>query len=97
MIPGAFMGSLLGLSGQWVLNRFDKQPAPASKAAKPPGPWQKVADSGWMPIQSLSDDKYADMLKERQLKLQAEISVIDDDIIRLRKMKEESLSVDSKK
>ncbi|THC90031.1 hypothetical protein EYZ11_010518 [Aspergillus tanneri] len=48
---------------------------------------QRIADSKWMPLKSLSDDDYRDMLNEKLLSIEAEMAIIDEKIEELEKAK----------
>ncbi|THZ03859.1 hypothetical protein D6C95_03549 [Aureobasidium pullulans] len=78
-IPGAIMFSLFGFLGQTVSNRFDKSDLPVSDEPQL-NFWQKFASLKWMPVTVLNDGEYENMLRERQLKLEAEIALVDERI-----------------
>ncbi|THX25190.1 hypothetical protein D6D12_07128 [Aureobasidium pullulans] len=78
-IPGAIMFSLFGFIGQTVSNRFDKSDMPVSDEPQL-NFWQKFASLKWMPVTVLNDGEYENMLRERQLKLEAEIALVDERI-----------------
>ncbi|THZ84227.1 hypothetical protein D6C84_04316 [Aureobasidium pullulans] len=78
-IPGAIMFSLFGFLGQTVSNRFDKSDMPVSDEPQL-NFWQKFASLKWMPVTVLNDGEYENMLRERQLKLEAEIALVDERI-----------------
>jgi hypothetical protein len=78
-IPGAIMFSLFGFVGQTASNYYDKTDMPASDELQL-NFWQKFAGLKWMPVQVLKDGEYEDMLRERQLKLEAEIALVDERI-----------------
>ncbi|KAI4716688.1 hypothetical protein E4T48_07163 [Aureobasidium sp. EXF-10727] len=79
VIPGAIMFSLFGFLGQTVSNHYDKTDVPASDEPQL-NFWQKFASLKWMPVTVLKDGEYEDMLRERQLKLEAEIALVDERI-----------------
>ncbi|KAI4754181.1 hypothetical protein E4T52_13676 [Aureobasidium sp. EXF-3400] len=78
-IPGAIMFSLFGFIGQTASNYYDKTDMPVSDEPQL-NFWQKFAGLKWMPVQVLKDGEYEDMLRERQLKLEAEIALVDERI-----------------
>ncbi|KAI5205124.1 hypothetical protein E4T39_03161 [Aureobasidium subglaciale] len=78
-IPGAIMFSFFGFIGQTVANRFDKTDLPASDEPRL-NFWQRFASLKWMPVTVLDDSEYEHMLRERQLKLEAEIALVDERI-----------------
>jgi hypothetical protein len=77
------MFSLFGFLGQTAVNRYDKSDMPL-----PDGPqlnfWQRFASLKWMPVTVLDDVEYEDMLREKQLKLEAEIALVDERIALLK-------------
>jgi len=48
---------------------------------------QQIADSRWVPLRSLSDEEYRNMLSEKLLGIEAEIAIIDEKIQELEKLK----------
>lgn len=46
---------------------------------------QRMADSKWIPLRTLSDQEYRGMLDEKLLSVEAEIALIDDKIQELEK------------
>jgi hypothetical protein len=55
----------------------------ANTTRKPFMQW--MADSKWIPLRSLSDQEYRDMLSEKLLSIEAEIALLDDKIEELEK------------
>lgn len=53
---------------------------------------QRMADSKWIPLKSLSDDDYKAMLNEKVLSIETEMALIDDKIEELQKSKSEEPS-----
>lgn len=45
---------------------------------------ERIAESKWIPIRSLSDEQYKQMLNEKLLAVEVEIALIDDRIEELR-------------
>ncbi|KAJ5770319.1 uncharacterized protein N7511_002370 [Penicillium nucicola] len=82
LVPGTIIFSLLGFCGQSVFNRVDAwQMANANVPSKPL--MQRMAESKWIPLRSLSDDEYRGMLGEKLLSIEAEIALLDDKIAEL--------------
>ena len=80
---------MLGYVGQSSYNAIDTwQMEHANNPSKPI--IQRIADSKWIPLRSLSDDDYRGMLSEKLLSIEAEISLIDDKIEELEKSKADS-------
>ena len=48
---------------------------------------QRMADSKWIPLKSLSDDDYRGILGEKLLSIEAEIALLDEKIAELEKFK----------
>jgi len=79
------MFSLFGCLGQIAQNSFSSQPA-----AEPKEPfWKRMAQSSWSPVTVMSDEQYADTLREKMLKVDVEVAVLDDKIAALRKQQQD--------
>ncbi|KAK6004994.1 hypothetical protein QM012_007773 [Aureobasidium pullulans] len=91
VIPGAIMFSLFGFLGQTVSNSYDKTGLPASDEPQL-NFWQRFASLKWMPVTVLKDGEYEDMLREKQLKLEAEIALVDERIQALKAQHAQTLS-----
>jgi hypothetical protein len=74
------MFTLFGAGGQHVYNKWTAAPAAEPKKNF----WRRMSDKSWTPFKVLTNDEYAEMLKEKMLKLDVEIAVIDDKIAGLR-------------
>ncbi|KAH0445592.1 hypothetical protein KCU90_g114, partial [Aureobasidium melanogenum] len=94
VIPGAIMFSLFGFFGQTVSNSYDKTDLPASDEPQM-NFWQRFASLKWMPVTVLKDGEYEDMLREKQLKLEAEIALVDERIAALKAQHAQALAKDS--
>lgn len=79
LVPGVVVFSLLGYIGQKSYNAIDawqmEQPDTPSKPII-----QRMADSKWIPLKSLSDSDYRGMLNEKILSIEAEIALVDEKI-----------------
>nr|POF14067.1 hypothetical protein CFP56_03091 [Quercus suber] len=85
VIPGVAMWSCFGGMGQWVANVWIGRDRTESKI-----PFvQRIASSKWSPIQVMTDDDYAKVLNERMLKVEVEISILDDKIAALKTQQQE--------
>lgn len=83
VLPGVLMFSLFGTAGQWMYNRLA---ASRIVDAEPKKSFlERVGERKWSPMKSLSNEEYAAMLRERQMKVDVEIAVIDDKIAALKK------------
>lgn len=82
-LPGALMFSIFGFAGQsiyeWLDDRHAVELSKESGSDKP-NVLQRAAGSKWTPFSVLSDADYSNMLKEKMLRLEAEIAIIDDRI-----------------
>lgn len=80
------MFSLLGYLGQSTYNAIDTwQMDQANTPSKPI--IQRIADSKWIPLKTLSDDDYKGILNEKVLSIEAEMALIDEKIDELEKAK----------
>ena len=94
IIPGTIMFTLFGSLGQTVFNALDarhsKQVASDIQAAaegKTLGKkrfWERVAEMKWSPLTAVSDEDYGNLLKEKLLRVEAEIALVDEEMERLR-------------
>jgi hypothetical protein len=77
------MFGLFGATGQYIYNRRD---------ARDPGPQLTTEEtvknswlnSRWSPVKVLTDTEYDEMLQEKLLRLNAQIALIDENIVALR-------------
>ncbi|KAL8630539.1 hypothetical protein Q9189_003749 [Teloschistes chrysophthalmus] len=46
--------------------------------------WRRVINSKWSPMKVLSDEEYERMLRQKLLRVDAEIAILDDDIAKAR-------------
>lgn len=89
VIPATLIFTLLGYAGQKGYNYLDarhtneKQLAHAEDRLPRKSFWQRVANSKYSPMKVLSDEEYEKMLKEKLVRMEAEIAVIDEDIAKL--------------
>lgn len=80
ILPAVAVFSLVGAGGQAIFNNMpsDTQEAPKQKG------W---LDSKWSPVTPLTDDEYHKFIDEKILKLDVEISLVDDKLAELRAAK----------
>lgn len=86
---GALRWGFYGLVGQYLFNIFDESHtsnlhAEAERTGPPPNILQRITRSKWSPMQELTNEKYEEILKERMLRLDAEIAIIEEDVKKLR-------------
>ncbi|KAI1212316.1 uncharacterized protein F4807DRAFT_457816 [Annulohypoxylon truncatum] len=79
IIPGILVFSTLGGAGEYLSQRFKNRSK--DNESKPKSSW---IDSKWSPVKRLTDEEYEKMLEEKILRINAEISIIDDNIASLR-------------
>ena len=72
--------------GQTIYNKLDAEYSEQvaaemqkEKEAKN-GLWNKVAEMKWSPMKKLSDEEYGNMLKERLLRVEADIALVDEEL-----------------
>ncbi|KAG0648811.1 hypothetical protein D0Z07_5051 [Hyphodiscus hymeniophilus] len=85
VLPGALMFGLFGAAGQALFNSADAKNLKQANA-----PERDLKDSWlnskWSPMKVLSDQEYEDMLREKLLRVNAEIALVDEKIEALRVM-----------
>ena len=90
LIPGAIVFSLLGYIGQSSYNAIDTwQMENTHRPSKPV--LQRMAESKWIPLKSLTDEDYRGILREKLLGIEADIALVDDKIQELEKAKFEDI------
>jgi hypothetical protein len=91
IIPGIVMFSLFGFAGQHAHSYLDarhlaKVTKPVEVNEQPKANlMQRMAKSKWSPLRELPDDEYENILKEKLLKIETEVALIDDRIENLKK------------
>jgi hypothetical protein len=86
LLPGTIIFSLLGYVGQSAYNAIDTWQMEQTNAPSKPF-LQRLADSKWVPLKSLSDDDYRGILNEKLLSIEAEVALLDEKIQELEKAK----------
>ncbi|KAL9108416.1 MAG: hypothetical protein Q9187_008295 [Circinaria calcarea] len=96
LIPGTILFSILGLLGQSAYNRFDARHtlSLASPEQQQKTMWHRIAEMKWSPMKVLSDEEYENMLRERLLRVDAEIAIVDEDLGMLREQEKNRKGVD---
>ncbi|KAH8705258.1 hypothetical protein BGW36DRAFT_367205 [Talaromyces proteolyticus] len=78
-IPGLVVFSLVGCLGQSAWNVVQRrQQENEGKVSKPI--LQRMAESKWIPLRSLSDDEFKHLLNEKVLSIEAEMALLDEKI-----------------
>lgn len=88
------MFAILGYVGQrgytWADERHSERVAiaaewdPSQPRPKKVGMWERVAQMKWSPMKTLSDDEYANILREKMLAMDAQIALVDEEVERLK-------------
>lgn len=81
ILPGAIVLGLLGFAGQYGYNVFSGRTTSESEKGSL---LQRFAAMKWVPLKSLSNQEYENMLNEKILSTEAEIAIIDERIAALR-------------
>ena len=88
ILPGTLLFSLLGFAGQTVYTRLDVQHSQsiidAANSPRNTNIWQTLAEKKWSPMKLLTDKEYEAILREKILKVDAEIAILDEDLDALR-------------
>ncbi|KAK4950557.1 hypothetical protein LTR66_013933 [Elasticomyces elasticus] len=100
-LPGFVMFSIFGYAGQRIYNTLDAQHSQASTDANDPAQpadnvFKRFARQKWTPVSVLSDAEYEALLREKMLKVEVEIALIDDKIAQLREEEREKGKATSK-
>ena len=85
------MFSLFGLIGQAAMDRVVARRSETASvgladSSRSESFWRRVAESKWAPFKVLSDDEYEVMLREKLLRVNAELAIIDEKIEKLREV-----------
>ncbi|KAL8686245.1 MAG: hypothetical protein Q9218_007244 [Villophora microphyllina] len=91
IFPGIIMFSLFGFAGQHFYNTLDARRGPpiAPDGASTTGRgdsntdqpvWKRALNSRWSPMKVLSDEEYEKMLKQKLLRVDAEIAILEENI-----------------
>lgn len=82
ILPGLLVGSIAG----YCLPMSESKAAGENKAPakESMGIMEWIANSRLNPMQKLSDDEYQHMLREKQIRAEAEIALLDEQIARLK-------------
>ena len=95
MVPGIIVFSIFGSLSQAIYNSVDASRSTSFSVDHSDTPsanfLQNLASKKWIPMKSLSDKEYEGMLREKLLKVEVEMAVIDDDIKKLKAKKDSKL------
>ncbi|KAL1897109.1 hypothetical protein Sste5346_004314 [Sporothrix stenoceras] len=82
ILPAIAVFSIFGATGQAVVNALPSGAAPDDSNSK--SSW---LDSRWSPVTPMTDTEYATFIEDKILKLDVEVSMIDDQLAALRERK----------
>ena len=85
IIPGILTFSLLGFASQSLYSRLDERKSRSLESTQQKPLWHRIADMKWSPMKVLTDEEYGEMLREKLIKVEADIAILDEDIENLRK------------
>lgn len=81
------MIGLVGFAGQGGYNMI--LPTRQSQSSPRRPIMQQLMESKWMPLKALSDQQYEEMLQQKLLKVDIEISMIDEKVVTLKAAKDD--------
>lgn len=90
IIPATILFTTFGYIGQKGYNALDARHTRQSEEAKAEGfvekksLWRRMANSKYSPMRVLSDEEYEKVLKEKLVRIDAEIALVDEDIKKIR-------------
>ncbi|KAF2197339.1 hypothetical protein GQ43DRAFT_381238 [Delitschia confertaspora ATCC 74209] len=95
VIPGIIMFTFFGFTGQHLYNRLDarhldKVTAPdlTAQELEERGNWLKrFAQTKWSPMTVLSDEEYEKMLKEKLLRIETDLELVEERLVELKAKK----------
>ncbi|KAH8806365.1 hypothetical protein F5882DRAFT_391836 [Hyaloscypha sp. PMI_1271] len=83
VIPGAIVFALFGATGQAIYNWADARNSEVVERGKS-GKKNSILNSKWSPMKVLSDSEYENMLREKLLRVNAQIALVNENIEALR-------------
>ncbi len=88
------MFTLFGYLGQTAYDALDSrnsekvasdvQAAAEGKKTDAKRFWERIAEMKWSPLTAVSDEDYGNLLKEKLLRVEAEIALVDEEVERLK-------------
>ena len=79
------MFSIFGFLGQSLYSALDTRHAQNGPQAPARSVWESVLKSRFNPMKVLTDEEYENMLKEKLIRVEAEIALIDENIDKVNK------------
>ncbi|KAK1058679.1 hypothetical protein LTR12_003843 [Friedmanniomyces endolithicus] len=92
VLPATLMWSLFGGIGQLAYNGYVTGSA-ARQNLPPEDFWTRMAKQSWFPLKALSNEEYAGMLRDKMLKVDVEIALLDDKIAALGKQQQDETTI----
>jgi len=89
IVPGVIMFALFGAAGQTLYNMADARNSQLKDVVPDDRTKNSWLNSKWSPMKVLSDKEYEDMLREKLLRVNAEIALVDESIAALRAQEKE--------
>ncbi|KAF2767734.1 hypothetical protein EJ03DRAFT_328926 [Teratosphaeria nubilosa] len=86
-IPATLMWSLIAGSGQLAYNTISVR-TQSDQQLPTESFWKHIASKSWSPVKVMSDQEYAELLKEKMLKVDVDIAILDDKIAALKRQQE---------
>lgn len=90
VIPSAIAYSLFGATGQYLYNVVDARKS--ALAERPEEEKKHWLDSKWSPVKVLTNEEYENMMREKLLKVNAEIALVDESIEALRAQEQKAIA-----
>ena len=89
MLPATMVLSAMGYCGQVAYEKLDNRhvEAAAHNNHTSDNLLNRIARSRWVPVQTLTDEQYRDILQEKLLRVDTEMALIDDRIEEIRSMR----------
>lgn len=96
VLPAALMWSLFGCVGQVAYNRYSAPSSQQQQQVVKEGFWERMANKRWSPVTIMTDQEYANKLRDKLLRVDVEIALLDDKIAALKQEQLESEATKTK-
>jgi hypothetical protein len=84
VVPGGVLFAILGAAGQTLYSIADARHSTLTLKTANSNSEIRWLNSKWSPVKVLSDVEYENMLQEKLLRIDAEIAMVDESIMRVR-------------
>ena len=91
-LPGIVMFALFGGGGQMAVSRWgagDEEEEGHDQTARRGRAWRWLGERSWVPFRMLGDEEYAGMLREKMMRVDAEVELLDEKLAALEKEEKE--------